>query len=241
MAAVVLLVAVLLVLLWPATTWWVEHVDGVRLHGKGALTGADRQEALDKARGRITAVATGLLAAVAIYYTASNASSARQTARAAQESVQAALRAADHTDKAQRRTHELTERGQLTDRFTAAVAQLGDTNPAIQLGGVHALAGIADDAPARSARRASTSCAPICASRTLPTPDLCLWTSALASPPTRSAMPMTSSASPTAASARYATPSSGSSATTCACPPETRAPGRPTTSTSPTSSSTAAT
>jgi hypothetical protein len=57
-------VGVLLVLLWPATTWWVEHVDGVKLHGKGALTGKDRQEVLDKARGRVTAVATGLLAAV---------------------------------------------------------------------------------------------------------------------------------------------------------------------------------
>lgn len=141
-----LVIAVLLVLLWPVTTWWVEHVDGVKLHGTDALTGAARQEALDKARGRITAVATGLLAAVAIYYTASNASSARQTARAAQESVQAALRSAEHTEQAQRRAHELTERGQLTDRFTAAVAQLGDTNPAIQLGGVHALVGIADDA-----------------------------------------------------------------------------------------------
>ncbi|CNE77355.1 Uncharacterised protein [Mycobacterium tuberculosis] len=51
------------------------------------------------------------------------------------------------TEQGQNRTHELTERGQNTDRFTAAVAQLGDTAPAIQLGGVHALAGLADEVP----------------------------------------------------------------------------------------------
>ncbi|MFI0354285.1 pentapeptide repeat-containing protein [Actinomadura sp. 9N407] len=164
-----LVLAVLLVLLWPVTAWWVEHVDGVKLHGRDALTGKDRQESLDKARGRITAMATGFLAAVAIYYTAANARSARETAKAAQESVHAALRAADHTEQAQLRTHELTERGQLTDRFTAAVAQLGDTNPAIQLGGVHALAGIADDA-SRTLRQ--TCIDVLCAYLRLPyTPD----------------------------------------------------------------------
>jgi uncharacterized protein YjbI with pentapeptide repeats len=34
-----------------------------------------------------------------------------------------------------------------TERFTAAVSQLGDDSPAVRLGGVHALAGLADDAP----------------------------------------------------------------------------------------------
>ncbi|MGC4959695.1 hypothetical protein ACLQ2P_41415 [Actinomadura citrea] len=40
-----------------------------------------------------------------------------------------------------------------SDRFTAAVTQLGDTSPAVQLGGVHALAGLADDAPTRQLRQ----------------------------------------------------------------------------------------
>ncbi|MEV6110774.1 pentapeptide repeat-containing protein [Streptomyces sp. NPDC051940] len=40
-----------------------------------------------------------------------------------------------------------------TERFTAAVAQLGDPAPAIRLGGVHALAGLADDAPTRALRQ----------------------------------------------------------------------------------------
>lgn len=136
----------LVLLLWPGTQWWVEHVDGVKLNGEDALTGKDRQEVLDKARGRLTGVATGLLAAVAIYYTAANAASARRTAQAAQEGVAAALHSAEKNEGAQQRAHELIARGQLTDRFTAAVAQLGDSSPAVQLGGAHALAGLADDA-----------------------------------------------------------------------------------------------
>jgi uncharacterized protein YjbI with pentapeptide repeats len=41
-----------------------------------------------------------------------------------------------------------------TDRFTAAAAQLGDgSSSAIQLAGVHALAGLADDAPTRALRQ----------------------------------------------------------------------------------------
>ncbi|WP_371524992.1 hypothetical protein OG302_01720 [Streptomyces sp. NBC_01283] len=34
-----------------------------------------------------------------------------------------------------------------TERFTTAVSQIGDESAAVRLGGVHALAGLADDAP----------------------------------------------------------------------------------------------
>lgn len=40
-----------------------------------------------------------------------------------------------------------------TERFTAAVGQLGDPSPAVRLGGVHALAGLADDAPTTPLRQ----------------------------------------------------------------------------------------
>ncbi|TXS52751.1 pentapeptide repeat-containing protein [Streptomyces sp. t39] len=40
-----------------------------------------------------------------------------------------------------------------TERFTAAVSQLGDESAAVRLGGVHALAGLADDAPTRELRQ----------------------------------------------------------------------------------------
>ncbi|WP_215187807.1 pentapeptide repeat-containing protein [Streptomyces sp. McG8] len=40
-----------------------------------------------------------------------------------------------------------------TERFTTAVAQLGDPSEAVRLGGVHALAGLANDAPTRDLRQ----------------------------------------------------------------------------------------
>ena len=40
-----------------------------------------------------------------------------------------------------------------TERFTTAVTQLGDASPAVKLGGVHALAGLADDAPTPQLRQ----------------------------------------------------------------------------------------
>lgn len=39
-----------------------------------------------------------------------------------------------------------------SERFTTAVSQLGDESAAVRLGGVHALAGLADDAPNRELR-----------------------------------------------------------------------------------------
>ncbi|WP_037613761.1 pentapeptide repeat-containing protein [Streptomyces albus] len=57
-----------------------------------------------------------------------------------------------------------------TERFSQAVEQLGSDSPAVQLGGVHALAGLADDAPDDSLRQ--TSIDVLCAYLQLPfTPD----------------------------------------------------------------------
>ncbi|MER7908867.1 pentapeptide repeat-containing protein [Streptomyces sp. NPDC096068] len=39
------------------------------------------------------------------------------------------------------------------ERFATAVSQLGETSPAVRLGGIHALAGLADDAPTRALRQ----------------------------------------------------------------------------------------
>ncbi|MFI6858256.1 hypothetical protein [Streptomyces sp. NPDC050416] len=51
-----------------------------------------------------------------------------------------------------------------TERFTAAVSQLGDDFAAVRLGGVHALAGLADDAPTRELRQTCIDvlCAYLC-------------------------------------------------------------------------------
>ncbi|KPC87898.1 hypothetical protein ADL27_42030 [Streptomyces sp. NRRL F-6602] len=57
-----------------------------------------------------------------------------------------------------------------TERFSQAVEQLGSDSPAVQLGGVHALAGLADDAPDDNLRQ--TCIDVLCAYLQLPfTPD----------------------------------------------------------------------
>ncbi|MEU9755704.1 pentapeptide repeat-containing protein, partial [Streptomyces althioticus] len=57
-----------------------------------------------------------------------------------------------------------------TERFSQAVEQLGSDSPAVQLGGVHALVGLADDAPDDSLRQ--TCIDVLCAYLQLPfTPD----------------------------------------------------------------------
>lgn len=57
-----------------------------------------------------------------------------------------------------------------TERFTTAVGQLGDESPAVRLGAVHALAGLADDAPDSGLRQ--TCIDVLCAYLQLPfTPD----------------------------------------------------------------------
>lgn len=73
LAAAVLLIFGVAWVVGPGATWWLEDVDDVR-----GLTGKDLASALDAVRGRALAVGTGLLALVAVYYTARNADTARQ-------------------------------------------------------------------------------------------------------------------------------------------------------------------
>lgn len=67
------LVVALAWVLGPGATWVLVHVDGV-----SGLTGKDLAAALDALRGRALTVATGLIALVAVFYTARNADTTRQ-------------------------------------------------------------------------------------------------------------------------------------------------------------------
>ncbi|SEK63068.1 hypothetical protein [Nonomuraea pusilla] len=104
-------------MLGPGAPWWLEHVDGVT-----SLTGKDLAAAVDAVRGRVLAVATGLAALGALFYTARNADTAR-------------------------RTFQLSERGHVTDRYGKAVEQLGSAQAPVRLGGLHALEQLAQDNP----------------------------------------------------------------------------------------------
>jgi hypothetical protein len=109
-------------LLGPGASWVLEHLDGVT-----GLTGTQRAERLDAIRGRGLTIATGLAAMGAVYYTARNADTARRTYEIGQHTL------------------ALTEQGQVTERYTKAIEQLGSAELAIRLGGIYALERIARD------------------------------------------------------------------------------------------------
>src|SRR6185312_9508558 len=90
-------VVVAVVIFWPVSDLIAKHdVDAVTGRGYGAAL----QAARDAARGRLVAFGAGLFAIGALIYTARNFTLSR-------------------------RTFELTEQGQVTDRFTKAIEQLG--------------------------------------------------------------------------------------------------------------------
>ncbi len=114
---------VLWVAIGPGALWVLESADGVK-----GLTGKDRAEALDRVRGRAIAIGTGLIALIAIYFTARTAHAALASSAAAQQTAAA------------------TEQGMVTGRYTAAITQLGDKDSLdIRLGGIYALERIATD------------------------------------------------------------------------------------------------
>ncbi|WP_459806065.1 pentapeptide repeat-containing protein [Herbidospora sp. RD11066] len=94
---------------------WILDLDRV-----GLLDPKDLATAVDAVRGRALAIATGIIALIAVYYTARNAQTARDT-------------------------FALTEQAQVTDRYTKAIQQLGDDKLDIRLGGIYALERIAHD------------------------------------------------------------------------------------------------
>lgn len=117
----VLVLAVVPALVWmlgPGATWVLEQIDQVT-----TLQDKDRANALAAIRGNVLAVATGLAALLAVYYTARNADTAR-------------------------RTFQLGERGHDTDRFSKAVEQLGSAQAPVRLGGLYALEQLGQNNPA---------------------------------------------------------------------------------------------
>jgi Pentapeptide repeats (8 copies) len=93
--------------------------DGKRLR---ALPAKDQHEALSKDRDALLKILAGTGAAVALTYTARK-----------------------HT--LDRAAHTLSEQGQVTDRYTKAIEQLGSENLDVRLGGLYALERIARDSP----------------------------------------------------------------------------------------------
>ena len=97
----------------------------------GSFKGSSLQTARDAARGRLLTLGAGLLAAGALVFTALNFGLLRRTS--------------EKTDQWQQRAYELTEQGQVTDRYTKAVEQLGSDKLDVRIGGIYALERIARD------------------------------------------------------------------------------------------------
>lgn len=102
------------------------------------------------------AVAVGLTGAAGFIGLAFTWRNLRQTQESTQDQLQQAREAQQQAHESTQRTLELTEQGQITERFTRAIDQLGatddDGNPRleIRIGAIYALERIATDSPKRS-------------------------------------------------------------------------------------------
>jgi len=125
-AAAGVMVAGIYGVFWPVS-------DMIARHDAGAITGphhvAAVQAARDAARGRLLTFGAGVFAAGALVYTGRNFTLPR------------------HAVELTRRTVEITEQGQVTDRYTRAIEQLGSKTIDVTIGGIYALERIARDSP----------------------------------------------------------------------------------------------
>jgi hypothetical protein len=117
-----LAVGISAVVLALAVAWvlFVPAADLLARHDVGAAHGPLLQTARDDARGRLLTLGAGLLAAGALLFTARNFTLSR-------------------------RTFELTEQGQVNDRYTKAIEQLGSDKLDVRIGGIYALERVARD------------------------------------------------------------------------------------------------
>ena len=113
-------IAALLLAFVLAWVLFVPAADWLAHHDVGSATGSLHETALDNARGRLLTLGAGLFAAGALVFTARNFTVSR-------------------------RTLELTEQGQVTDRYTKAIEQLGSDKLDVRVGGIYALERIARD------------------------------------------------------------------------------------------------
>lgn len=103
-----------------ARVLFVPAADWLARHDVGSARGPLLQTARDAARGRLLTLGAGLFAAGALLYTARNLTLSR-------------------------RTFQLTEQGQVTDRYTKAIEQLGSDKLDVRIGGIYALERVARD------------------------------------------------------------------------------------------------
>jgi Pentapeptide repeats (8 copies) len=126
-ATLIVIVAIAWALIVPIADWLATHDVGQVPKAVRALR---LQTTRDAARGRLLTLGAGVLAAGALWYTGRNFVVSRRT-------VELSLR-----------TVQLAEQGQVTDRYTKAIEQLGtDKGLDVRIGGIYALERVAGDSP----------------------------------------------------------------------------------------------
>jgi len=155
-------------ILWPLTNALASYdVSGYAVVSRPA----HQQSALEAARTQLLTLGAGVFAAGALAFTALNFRLSRQqfeqsrtqfmdqleqsrqqfaeqtelARRQFTEQLELSRSAAQDSAEAARRTLELTEQGQVTDRYTKAIEQLGSDKLDMRIGGIYALERIAND------------------------------------------------------------------------------------------------
>jgi hypothetical protein len=99
---------------------FVPIADSLAHHDVGSVKGPLHETAVDNVRRELLTLGAGVFAVVALAFTA-------------------------RTFYLSRRTFELTEQGQVTDRYTKAIEQLGSEKLDVRIGGIYALERVAHD------------------------------------------------------------------------------------------------
>jgi hypothetical protein len=122
--------AFLIVLLWKFPKWQVSSIAGI--------DSKDRFDRENEARKTLSQILGGIILLAGFYFT-------WQNLKAAQETLDITKRSQAATDKATQENLRIASEGQITDRFTKAIAQIGDAKLEIRLGGIYALERIGRD------------------------------------------------------------------------------------------------
>ena len=113
------------------------------------ITADHRPEILNEYRRTAIQFAGGLLLIAGLFFTYSRIKEAEEANRINEEANKESQRLNRETlritEEANRETQRLREEGQVTERFTRAIEQLGSEDMAIRLGGIYALERIARD------------------------------------------------------------------------------------------------
>ncbi len=113
----------LLLFLWHFPKWQVRSI--------AHLEAKERFDRENEARKTLSQIVGGLVLLIGFYFTWQNLELTRESQTDAQKAAQKNL--------------QLAFQGQITDRFSKAIAQLGDDKLELRLGGIYALEGIAKE------------------------------------------------------------------------------------------------